>query len=339
MTNICLYPPQTGFGGPASFAGRLEKALFAKGVNVQPDPLAPGCDAVLVIGGSKRLDLLWRARQRGVKIVQRLNGMNWLHRRLHAGLKYYLRSEINNLLLAVIRRSLADSIIYQSHFSQEWWQKVRGPVKATQAVIYNGVDLQEFSPQGPEERPADHYRLLLVEGHLSGGMATGLNNALDLLHELGNVTSSRWELMIAGDAPAPLRQQLESKYSGSWITWAGVVPRQQVPALDRSAHALFSADLNAACPNAVIEALACGLPVIAYATGALPEMVPASAGCVVPYGRDYWKLDPPVVPPLAEAARLVASRQSKYRSAARARAEEKFDIQNIVNSYLEVLLS
>ncbi len=293
---------------------------------------------MLVIGGSKHLDLLWRARQRGARILQRLDGMNWLHRRMRTGLKHYLRSEINNLLLAVIRSQLADSVVYQSQFSQEWWRKARGPIKASETVIYNGVDLEQFSPQGPEERPVDHYRLLLVEGHLGGGMATGLHNAVDLLHELGMVTSSRWELMIAGDVPASTRQQLESKYSGLWITWAGVVPGQQVPSLDRSAHALFSADLNAACPNAVIEALACGLPVIAYATGALPEMVNATSGYVVPYGRDHWKLESPIIPPLAEAARQVVSRPNKYRPGARARAEEKFDIQNVVTSYLEVLL-
>jgi glycosyltransferase involved in cell wall biosynthesis len=338
LTSLCLYPPQTGLGGPASFARRLEDALRARNIEVQPDPLAPGCAAVLVIGGSKHLDVLWRARRRGVRIVQRLDGMNWLHRRLNTGLKHYLRSEINNWLLAVIRSRLADCIVYQSHFSQQWWLKVRGPVSAGETVIYNGVDLEQFSPDGPEERPADHYRLLLVEGHLGGGMVTGLHNAVDLLHELGSVTSSRWELLIAGDAPASIRQLLEKKYSGLWITWEGVVPPVQVPALDRSAHALFSADLNAACPNAVIEALACGLPVIAYATGALPEMVNATSGCVVPYGRDHWKLEPPVVPPLAEAARQIVSRPNKYRPGARARAEEKFDLQNIVNSYLDVLL-
>ena len=338
MTTICIFPSQTGLGGPASFSGRLAQAFINRGIEVQSNPLAPGCAAVLVIGGSKRLDLLRRARQRGVRIVQRLNGMNWLHRKLDTGLKHYLRSEINNWLLAVIRSRLADRIIYQSNFSLEWWQKVRGPVKAAGTVIYNGVDLHIFSPQGPEERPSDHYRLLLVEGHLGGGMVSGLRNAVDLLHELGNDSGPRWELMVAGDAPISVRRQLEQRYPGFWITWAGVLPRGQVPALDRSAHALFSADINAACPNSVVEAFACGLPVIAYATGALPEMVTGTAGCIVPYGSNYWKLENPVITPLADAARQVVREQNKYRPGARARAEEMFDIQNVVNSYLDVLL-
>jgi hypothetical protein len=64
---------------------------------------------------------------------------------------------------------------------------------------------------------------------------------------------------------------------------------------------LFSTDLNAACPNSVIEAMACGLPVLAYDTGALAEIVQDGAGEVVPYGADHWQLEDPQVPPLAEA--------------------------------------
>ena len=45
-------------------------------------------------------------------------------------------------------------------------------------------------------------------------------------------------------------------------------------------------------PNSVIEALACGLPVVSFDTGALPELVTPGAGRVVAYGGDPWRLDP-----------------------------------------------
>jgi glycosyltransferase involved in cell wall biosynthesis len=88
-----------------------------------------------------------------------------------------------------------------------------------------------------------------------------------------------------------------------------MISADRIPLIDRSAHVLFSADLNAACPNSVIEALACGLPVISYATGSLPEIITGDAGKVVPYGSNYWNLEPPDIDALADAAREVLANQ------------------------------
>ena len=48
---------------------------------------------------------------------------------------------------------------------------------------------------------------------------------------------------------------------------------ERIPAIDRSAHLLYSGDLNAACPNSVIEALACGLPVVASNVSVVPALI------------------------------------------------------------------
>ena len=84
--------------------------------------------------------------------------------------------------------------------------------------------------------------------------------------------------------------------------FAGALAQERIPEMDRSAHLLFSADLNPACPNSVIEALACGTPVVGFDTGALKELVPETCGRIVPYGGDPWKLETPDLPGLAAAA-------------------------------------
>jgi glycosyltransferase involved in cell wall biosynthesis len=333
---VCILPRLEGLGGPASFRARLVQGLQARGVRVVSNPADSAVTSMLVIGGTSRLNDLWQARRRGVRIVQRLNGMNWIHRRRFTGVRHFLRSEWNNFILSTIRRSYADRIVYQSNFARSWWQTVYGGVRPSGSVIYNGVDLQVYHPQGSGQPPEDRYRVLLVEGRLGGGNEMGLENAVQLVRQLHSTMPLPVELMVIGDVPPRLREVYQRQDSG-WIRWEGVVKREQVADFDRSAHVLFSADLNAACPNSVIEALACGLPVVAYATGSLPELITGDAGQVVPWGSNFWKLEPPDIPLLAQAAREVLLNQQRYRPAARARAEESLSLDTMVEHYESVL--
>ncbi len=333
--SICILPALSGLGGPASFRGRLARGLEKRGFAVHTRPEDPTTAAILVIGAPRSLiPTLLRARRRGVRVVQRLNGMNWIHRVRRLGLRYNLRAESNNLALAVVRRWVAERVIYQSRFTRDWWDRVYGSLKKPQKEIYNGVDLQEFQP-APANPPTDRLRILLVEAHFAGGFEQGLVNAAALLDRLEGSLPVPVELTVAGEISPEIRRQVEQP--DRRIVFAGKVPAAEIPALDRSAHLLFSTDLNASCPNSVLEALACGLPVISYATGALPELV-AEGGIVIPYGGNPWQLDPPDVDGLAEAARQVYRQQEKYRPAARRRAEDLFGLDEMVERYLDVLI-
>ncbi len=339
LKNLCILPKIQGLGGPASFQARLAAGLRARGVEVHHDPGRRDTDVILVIGGISRLDLLWAAKRRGVRIVQRLNGMNWVHKKKRVPLRLYLRSEWNNWVLSTVRQKIADHIVYQSQFARTWWQTSYGKSGRPDSVIYNGVDLQACSPEGDQDRPQDHARILLVEGRMGGGYEAGLENGVMLARRLSAEWTTPVELMVVGQVPDRLRLQVRVAAGDVWITWAGVVERDAIPQLDRSAHMLFSADLNAACPNSVIEALACGLPVVSYATGSLPELITEESGMVVPYGSNYWNLEPPDVSGLAAAARTILSNQEKYRPGARARAEAAFGLDLMVDEYSKVLVN
>lgn len=312
----------------------MAAGLAARGIQTCHDLADQPYEAVLLTGGVRDLVGLLRARRNGVRIVQRLDGINWLHRRLSTGPRHFLRAEYGNRLLALLRSRFVSHIVYQSEFVQGWWQQQFGLEHVPSFVIHNGVDLSIFKPDGSNERPAQLFRLLLVEGSLQGGYETGLETALDLAERLAENVPI--ELVVAGRASADLQSRTQRK-SRLPIHWVGLLPHEQIPALDRSAHLLYSADLNAACPNSVIEALACGLPVAAFATGALPELVTADSGRLVPYGGDPWKLDKPDIPALAEAALEIFQDQERFRKAARQRAEEAFGLDKMVDRYLEIL--
>jgi glycosyltransferase involved in cell wall biosynthesis len=262
--------------------------------------------------------------------------MNWVHKQTYTGIRHYLRAEYGNYILRTIRHDLAQRIVYQSLFTEGWWQRVYGTVNAPTKVIYNGVDLSEYSPLGAGSRPTDRYRMLLVEGHLGGGYEQGLLTAVKAAELLNQRMDRPVELMVVGEASVALQQQAHSEQIN--ILWRGVVKRSDIPEIDRSAHFLFSADVNAACSNSVIEALACGLPVVGYDTGALPELLANGAGCIAAYGGDPWKLEKPNLFALVDAAQTVLKNIDSYRLAARKQAELNFDIHTIASSYRQVLL-
>ena len=333
--SICILPRLEGLGGPASFRARLINGLNRRGIATHDNPLDPTCAAVLVIGGTRHVNLVWQAHRRGVRIVQRLNGMNWMHRKRFTGVRHFVRSELNNALLAFIRGQLADAIVYQSQFSRSWWQTRYGDARVMGTVVYNGVDLQAYSPEGAGRPPQDFIRLLVVEGHLGGGHEQELLNAVEFARLLQENQQKPVELQVVGDVPAALRGRLS--HAPVRLNFSGIVPRQQIAEMDRSAHLIFPAEITAACPNSVIEALACGLPVVSFATGSLPELVADDAGRVVPYGGNFWNLEPPDVPALVDAAGEVLANQPAFRRAARLRAEALFDADKMVEQYLAAM--
>ncbi len=334
---VCLIPKLSGIGGMATFQQKLAAGFYQRGVEVGYDLKEGAYAALLVIGGTRDLAGVWSARRQGVRVVHRLDGMNWLHRLRWTGVRHFFRAEYGNLVLKFIRSHLADSIVYQSRFAQEWWECICGPAPVPGCIIYNGVDLDRYTPSGPDERPTDRFRLLLVEGSLGGGYEIGLETAVRLAGELDGVHEKPVELMIVGKVDRALQVAWLARATIP-LHFTGQVPHARIPEIDRSAHLFYSADIHAACPNSVIEALACGLPVVAFDTGALPELLTGDAGRIVPYGGDAWRLDRPDLPALARAAAAILEDIPRFRFAARARAEAVFGLDKMVDLYLDTLL-
>ena len=334
MPRICIVPQVDGLAGVASFRLKFEEGLRLRGVNVTHDP-SQGTDAILVLAGTRHLLPLWKARRHGTRIVQRLDGINWVHRARWAGFRYTVRAIYGNANLSFIRKRLADHVIYQSQFIKRWWEDWYGPARTHSSVILNGVDLSKYTPNGLHERPSQHYRLLVVEGSLAGGLDSGLHHAVNLSDVLSH--KFKVELFIVGRVDAHTENRLKNQ-TAFRIKFMKAIPREQIPWLMRSSHLLFSSEVNPPCPNSVIEALACGLPVVGFDTGSLSEIVQGDAGRLVPYGANEWKLEKPDIPVLANAAVEVLEDQTRFRNSARKRAESVFGLDKMVDEYLKVLL-
>ncbi|CAN5134217.1 glycosyltransferase family 1 protein [soil metagenome] len=143
-------------------------------------------------------------------------------------------------------------------------------------VVPCGVDLEHFRPDGPAEPRTNRFRRVVVVSRLVE--RKGIGNVIGALATLPGV-----ELVIAGGPPAGLLvddpqarrfQRLVGELGVSdRVELRGAVARERLPAL------LRSADVVACCPwyepfgLVAVEAMACGIPVVASAVGGLAESV------------------------------------------------------------------
>lgn len=321
---IC-FPHPPGSGGPGSFQNRLEKSLRENEWAISYAKEGPDTpDVIMVVGGTKRLAWLWKMKRAGVPIVHRLDGINWLHRRKKVRLKSFLLAESRNMLIKFIHALIADHIVYQSGFVRDWWEKEAWKKTVEYSIIRNGVDLQVFKPLTD---PEEGMRLLCLEGNIDYSPY-----AVELVNELSRALKDKIPVVVHGNFEK--NANLEKLAPG--VDYRGPLERTEVPKAYRNAIYL-SLDVNAACPNTVVEAMASAAPVVGFDTGALKELVGEEAGIVVGYGSDPWLLQPPDKEALLEAIFEVVANYEHYAQAARQRAEEIFDIDIVFDKYMLVL--
>lgn len=141
------------------------------------------------------------------------------------------------------------------------------------AVVPFGVDTDHFSVEGGtaaepwSQRRQDRTRVITVSGLASGGPDRLIDTMVRLPDaELLVVAAAPLEVALDDDAR---RLELAAKEAGvdDRVHLMGPVERKELPRLLRSADIFASADRYDPYGGAVLEAMACGLPVIARAIG------------------------------------------------------------------------
>ena len=328
---VCLVQRLEGVGGPAAFQRRLLSGLTHRKIDFTFDLDDTPFDAALVINASRSMGKLRRRKREGVRIVQRLGGLNWQHKFLRMSLTMRLQASIRNMMMRVTRSLLADQIIYQSKFVKTWWETAHGPTQVPNSVIHNGVDLTEMAFCGKQAKGASGESILSVEGTQGIDPFRIAERTTEGLAERGRqVLLTMFGQQIASVGSPPRNSNL--------VTYGGQVPQNVLPDYYRRAQVFISTDVIAACPNSVIESLACGTPVVGYDAGALPELVGSEGGiCIEPKANPLKGHDPGNSIALVDAAEAVIEGGEKFRKEARERAESQFDVDMMVDRYLAAL--
>lgn len=143
-------------------------------------------------------------------------------------------------------------------------------------VLRNGVDLERF---GLRDRTAIRARLglqgpvWLTVGNLIE--LKGVDIAIEALARMPDNT-----LLIAGVGPEEhkLRRLVERLGLVARVRFLGAVPQAELCSYYNAADALVLASSREGMPNVVLEAMACGTPVVATPVGGVPELITAAEG-------------------------------------------------------------
>ncbi len=133
-------------------------------------------------------------------------------------------------------------------------------------TIYTGVDTRTFVPPEDLLKQDNDFRILYV-GRLSEVKAPNL--LLDAFMSISQVYPLA-TVDFVGDGPMlpQLKAQVRAEKLTDRVTFHGKLPFESLPAMYAQAHVQVVPSLNEALGNIVLEAMACGLPVITSKTGA-----------------------------------------------------------------------
>jgi glycosyltransferase involved in cell wall biosynthesis len=261
--------------------------------------------------------LLWLARRRGAPIVVNQSGV------AYPGWAGDETDEINR----PFRRALlaADHVLYQSEFCKRSADEWLGEPRGTWEVLYNAVDVAHFTPgDAPPEPPT-----LLLAGDQT--QAYRLETALRTLAQLPDA-----RLLVTGRLVSDPAQLVRELAIGDRVEIVGRYTQRDAPSVFRRAHVLLHTKVNDPCPTAVVEAMACGLPVVYAASGGTVELVGDDAGIGVPHPEGWDRDEPPDPAALAEGVRRVLADRDTYATAARRRAVERFALEPWLDRHAEL---
>ena len=215
---------------------------------------------------------------------------------------------IEQLTRRVVERS--STVIAVSDYLRRELETRLPEARGKTEVVDSGVDLERFADVAPAaelESPA----------FVHVGSLTERKNVVRLADAFA--TLGRGSLTFVGDGP--LRRSLEGRER---VRVVGRVPHDAVPGWLSAADVVCGPALVEPFGQALLEALACGKPVVATRIGGPPEFVPAGGGVLVdPLDVDELVralVTAALLPTPNEAARAAAAEHDLRRQAERVEA-------------------
>jgi sugar transferase (PEP-CTERM/EpsH1 system associated) len=240
--------------------------------------------------------------------------------------------EGRNALRRLIRRILNPLItefVAVSRDLAHWLSKDVGVPASKVTQIYNGVDTTAYSPGDKEEA---RRALGIPEGALVIGTVGRLDPVKDhrgLLEAFRRIAHHpHAQLVIVGDGPGRAVLERDRRALGLDGRVLMLGERQDVAGILRALDVFALPSLGEGISNALLEAMASGLPVVATCVGGNPELVDHDVTGMLVSPRSADALAEAFARYLSDPALL-----RKHGEAGRRRAERDFSLDRMFESY------
>jgi len=155
-------------------------------------------------------------------------------------------------------------------------------------VIYNGIDHRRFHPlpyhQARKTLQLDHSRIILYVGNLKRE-----KGCLDLLDAFINLASRHPALKLYVAGTGSMRKIMEQRSAQAKledrVVLLGKVDHTTLNQWYNAADVVCLPSFNEGVPNVLLEAMACGTPVVATRVGGIPEVVTDDTGILLERGN------------------------------------------------------
>ena len=230
----------------------------------------------------------------------------------------------------------ADHVLFQSAFCKVSADRFYGERAGPWEILHNPVDTRRFTPA---ERSGRRPLTLLLGGnqYQRYRLVAALEAVARLRRELPETRLLvSGTLSFAPEAEAETAALVRKLDLDAAVELLGPYSQRDAPDVLRRADVLLHTKYNDPCPTVVLEAMACGLPVVYSASGGVGELVGDDAGVGIPAPLDWEQDHPPAPDALAAAVLEVTARLEDRSEAARRRAVERFDSRRWIARHEEL---
>lgn len=270
------------------------------------------------------------AKRGGAKFVLNQNGVSYPG---WAGPEWEKQNIPNRKLLRE-----ADLVIYQSKYCRQSADRYLGSAPGDSVILYNAIDTQKFIPS--TEILHEPLVLLVTGSHQQPQRVLSVLEALYQLIADGQFV----RLILAGrlnwpNAQMHVQEVVQKLRLSEYVEITGAYTREEAPGVYQRAHILVHTKYKDPCPTVVIEAMACGLPVVGSASGGMPELVGNQAGILLPVPETWEDIPVPESKAIANAIREIGADLPRWQRQARRRAVGHFDIGPWQDRHREIFAS